>query len=410
MKRQVIVVGAGPSGSSAAFHCAKKGMDVLLIDKETWPREKICGDAYLHSIWPILKDMGVFEEMEKHVFSTPYILDFVGPDEQEVYFKETESEWLIQRRIGDDIIRKGALKAGADWMENFEATELIMKKGVCKGIKGLYHNQEITVEADAVIVADGSHSVLSKQAGLFTEDDYYTMIACKGWFTGCTNLMPHSSVQMYDMEAVPGNSSGKNSMVAGWIIPFDEDPTKASVGIGIPIGICRAHNMSVDQYFNWWMENSATAKKYLGSAKCVDGMKGWRLPGSSQPLKNYIPGALFIGDAVAAAECCYYYGIPSGMIGGQVAADILEEAFANNDYSEEMFAKFQTKYTEIWGGKMMFYSQFRDKLISNRDTVREMLEYAQAKEGYPNNSYTTVVREFLAKKGIELVKRKKKPE
>ena len=64
MKRQVIVVGAGPAGSSAAFYCAKHGLDVLLIDKESWPRDKVCGDGWLPSLKPIFEDMGIYEEMK----------------------------------------------------------------------------------------------------------------------------------------------------------------------------------------------------------------------------------------------------------------------------------------------------------------------------------------------------------
>ena len=67
MKRQVVVVGAGPGGSSAAYYMAKKGLDVVLVDKETFPREKVCGDAYQASLYPIFKEMGICEEMEKQI-------------------------------------------------------------------------------------------------------------------------------------------------------------------------------------------------------------------------------------------------------------------------------------------------------------------------------------------------------
>ena len=65
MKRQAIVVGAGPGGSTAAFYLAKAGIDVVLLDKETWPRDKMCGGVYLPSILPILEEMGALEEMKE---------------------------------------------------------------------------------------------------------------------------------------------------------------------------------------------------------------------------------------------------------------------------------------------------------------------------------------------------------
>ena len=67
MKRQVVIVGAGPGGSTAAFYLAKMGIDVLLLDKETFPREKICGDAYVASLFPnFFDEMGISDELIEH--------------------------------------------------------------------------------------------------------------------------------------------------------------------------------------------------------------------------------------------------------------------------------------------------------------------------------------------------------
>lgn len=86
MKRQVVVIGAGPGGSSAAFYLAKKGLDVLLVDKETFPREKVCGDAYQSSLYPIFKEMGIYEEMEQNIEINVKKIRQFGPGEEEVEF------------------------------------------------------------------------------------------------------------------------------------------------------------------------------------------------------------------------------------------------------------------------------------------------------------------------------------
>ena len=172
MKRQVIIVGAGPAGSTAAFYLAKAGLDVLLVDKETWPRNKICGDAYLPSLNPIFKEMGIYEEMEKEVCADCTHMNLVDPYENEYHFT-LDSCWLIPRRIGDDIIRRGALRAGADFIENFEVKELIIRRGVVKGIRAWYNGQLVEMESDLVIVADGSHSTLSS-----SEADNHRAASC----------------------------------------------------------------------------------------------------------------------------------------------------------------------------------------------------------------------------------------
>lgn len=170
MKRQVIVIGAGPGGSSAAFYLAKKGLDVLLVDKETWPREKVCGDNWQNSVTPLLKEMGILEEVEANKQSELQMITMVGPDEESVNFKVENAELLIPRRIGDDIIRRAALRAGADFLEGYEAMELIISRGQVKGVKGYYNNKPMDIEADLVVIANGSHSILARQIGIFNND------------------------------------------------------------------------------------------------------------------------------------------------------------------------------------------------------------------------------------------------
>ena len=77
IKRTALVVGAGPGGSTAAYYLAKNGVDVLFVDKETWPRDKICGGVYVPALYPMLKEMGV-----------EYVV--IGHSERRQYFGETD--------------------------------------------------------------------------------------------------------------------------------------------------------------------------------------------------------------------------------------------------------------------------------------------------------------------------------
>ena len=153
IKRTALVVGAGPGGSTAAYYLAKLGVDVLFVDKETWPRDKICGGVYVPALYPILKEMGCYDEMMKYQACS--ITDFRLIDRDEDYVDmKTEPAMIATRRYTDDQIRRAAIRMGADFMENYEATSLIIRKGVVKGVHGLYHNQEMDIEADVVVIAN----------------------------------------------------------------------------------------------------------------------------------------------------------------------------------------------------------------------------------------------------------------
>lgn len=73
---------------------------------------------------------------------------------------------MYSRYIFDDLINKAAIRAGADCIENFEATEVIMEHGKAKGVRGIHDGKIVEIESDLVVLASGSHSMLARQMGL----------------------------------------------------------------------------------------------------------------------------------------------------------------------------------------------------------------------------------------------------
>lgn len=385
MKRQVVVIGAGPGGSSAAFYHAQKGFDVLLVDKESFPREKVCGDAWQSSLYPLLKEMGVYEEMAAEVHSSVERIQLIGPDEEEAIMMAEASEWVIPRRIGDDIIRRAAIRAGADFMEGFEATELIIRKGYVKGVKGIYNNEEMTIEADMVIVANGSHSMLGRQVGIFNNDPKRVMVAMRGYWEGVEGLEPGTCAWIYDpdfMPVVDQEAYEKNFFMPGWCNGLNKECTKATIGFGISEALLRAHGMSLNEYFETWLKKSKFAQEHLSHAHCVDGMKGWRLPTMDKIQKNYCNGAMFLGDVSSSPDPCYYYGISPAMWGGKISADVTEKAFATGDFSENTLKELHEKMGEIYDEQWANYAMIRENIVGVRQNSIDLIKFAKQQPGY----------------------------
>lgn len=394
MKRQVIVVGAGPSGSSTAFYLAKKGIDVLLLDKEPWPRDKVCGDGWLPSLYPLFEEMGIMEEMREANTCHADKIILASPNEDVASFGLAGAEMLvIPRRIGDDIVRRAAIREGAEMMENFDATELIIRRGVVKGVKGYYRNELMEIEADAVVIANGSHSMLAKQLGIFNEDPSLSMFACRGYFTDVPDIIPDNTIyQFYLPDSVP-NYSG-NTMSFGWISRLDE-PGQGTLGLVVPIETIQGLGMSLEELFNWYLTKSINGPKYFKGAKLVDELKGWRLLGCKEAQKNYAAGALLVGDACSQAECAHFYGIPTGMISGKIAADVLEHALATGDFSEEALSIFHKLVGDKLNPEYEFYAKFRELVHFDIENVNKMNAYAKTLPDYPNLQYNVVMHKFL---------------
>lgn len=441
----VIVIGTGGAGMTAAYVAAKNGASVIAIDKMSYtggntlaagssmnaadparqgqltmeaselsvikdmlalePRCELMAQWQADvrkdiEAYPIFREMGIYEEMERNIeVNVQYIRQF-GPGEEEVEFKAENGEWCIPRRIGDDIIRRAALRAGAEWLEGFDATELIMSKGQVKGVKGIYNNQDMTIEADLTVIANGSHSVLARQLGIFNNDPGLYMFAIRGYWENVKNLKPGTTCWVYDPEWMPVVDQAladEHFFQPIWVTSIDDTGTRASVGCCVCEGLLRAHGMSLDEYFNTWLERSKPGQLFLKGARCVDGMKGWRLPCCNEIGKNYAAGAMVIGDAASAPDPCYYYGVSPAMYGGKFCAEIAAEAFAENDFSEAKLSEFQKRLGEMYNPIWAQYAAIRKMIVGNREVARDLILTSRAKPEYPDIYYGACFSEYMAK-------------
>lgn len=396
MKRQVIVVGAGPGGSTAAFYLAKSGVDVLLLDKETWPRDKPCGDSYLTSLYPIFEDMGIMEEMQANVSMTPKKMRLI--DSKEECFDFDVQPWMIiPRRIGDDIIRRAAVKAGADFMENFDVTKLIIRKGQVKGITGYYENEETTIECDAVVVANGAHSMLTRQLGGFLEDKEYVNYCWRGYFKGVEGTEPGRVEEIYFPDTLPHPTHGPLCMA--WVSPMypeNKEAKMASCGMTIPERVLNEADMTLEEMWHWWCENTKYGQLHMKHAVQLDKMRCMRLPSSTKLQKSYAAGAIMIGDAANAAECAYDYGIPSAMYGGKIAAGVLKDCEDRQDFSEEALSVYQKLAEENLNDGLKFNSVFRNELLAKKDIMNDFLHWAKSQPKYPHMYFDESAGRYLS--------------
>ena len=122
----VIVVGAGPGGSSAAYHLAQAGLDVLLLEKSTFPREKVCGDGLTPRAVKQLVGMGIGLRPEDGWFPNKGLRIIGGGVRIELGWPELSSYpafGLVRTRLGfDETVARAAQRAGAKLVEGVTVT------------------------------------------------------------------------------------------------------------------------------------------------------------------------------------------------------------------------------------------------------------------------------------------------
>lgn len=386
MKRQVIVVGAGPAGATAAFYLARAGVDVLMLDKESWPRDKPCGDGLRAPIWPLYQDMGVWDEVLK--YSTPSKGVLLGaPDQTYIKLYGNLSPLCGPRRIIDHIVAKAAVREGAEFLENFEVLRLIIKRGFVKGVEGLYQGQSVRIESDLVVVADGSHSRLAHQLGLYNEDPDMVFYGARAYFEDIGEMTDLIEFFYNDLFYPTGYM---------WVFPMSA--TKGNVGAFITEGALQASGMRLEDLFDWWRDNTTLGHTRLKNARMIGDLKGWRLPSSWGPRDNYANGALVAGDAGNMIEAAFGGGQDTAMLAGKDAADVIVEALKEGDFSSSRLSVYKDKLIESQKAIYDGYNAARNFLFTDPQDLNKFVEVFKEKAESGALAFNDALKEWVGMK------------
>jgi digeranylgeranylglycerophospholipid reductase len=324
----VLVIGAGPAGSTAARTAAEKGLDVLLIEK----RQEI-GD-------PVRCAEGVSKEyLKKHVeIDKRWICaDLTGsriyaPDGTKIEMSEEiaggEVGYVLERKVFDRALAELAAKAGAEVRVKTRATGLIIEEDFVKGARLMHLGKEYDVRAKIVIGADGVESKVGRWAGIDTSLKPIDIETCVQY------LIAGADINQEYCEFYIGNEIAPGGYV--WIFPKGEG--KANVGIGVLGSKLGKFKPRPIDYLNNFLE------KRFPDAKIVEMFFGG-VPVSGSIERTSTNGLMLIGDAARQSDPITGGGILNAMDAGKIAGEAAYAAISAGDVSLE---KLDEVYEKPW--------------------------------------------------------------
>lgn len=190
----VIVVGGGPGGSTAATMLARKGYRVLLLERERFPREHI-GESLLPASLPILDELGVLPAVQAEGFLPKFGATMVWGREREPwswYFRETNPQvphaYQVWRPRFDQLLLENARAAGVNVREGHTVLDVLVDDGRVCGVRANGDGGEATVTARMVVDASGQGALIGRRMGLRRWDQFFQNLAVYGYFDGATRL------------------------------------------------------------------------------------------------------------------------------------------------------------------------------------------------------------------------------
>jgi menaquinone-9 beta-reductase len=157
----VVIVGGGPAGSACAIFCAEAGLRTVLLEREKFPREKVCGDCLNPACWPVLRRLGIADAVRDLPNGVLDAVDFIGINGARVRVdlpRHEDAEIAVKRSIFDHLLLERARAAGARIYEGTMVTRLEKTRW------GDWKVDAVGDKATApvVVAADGRNSTIAR--------------------------------------------------------------------------------------------------------------------------------------------------------------------------------------------------------------------------------------------------------
>lgn len=313
----VLIVGAGPAGSAAAFHAANRGYDVLLIDAATFPRDKTCGDGLTPRAMHELAALGVAHDITSRYTSRGLKLHGFGGSVTAPWptspFGTTGS--AMPRTELDDLLRRHANAQPAVTMwDNATALTPETQHGRITAVTVRHQGVEKRITCRFVIVADGVRSPFGKKLGrTWHKGDVYG-IAARSYCTTPLSHDPwiHSHLELRDSDGViqPGY---------GWIFPLGNG--SVNLGCGALSTDARPAKVNTKKL----LELYASQQRAAWSLGQTTSVASALLPMGGAVSNVAGPNWALIGDAAACVNPLNGEGIDYGLETARMAIGMLDE-------------------------------------------------------------------------------------
>ena len=347
----VVVVGAGPGGSATAQALAEAGLDVLLLEKASFPREKVCGDGLTPRAVKTLLDMGI-DTSPANGFIRNRGLRIIGGDVKiELPWPELAS-WpdygLVRPRLDfDELIARAAQQAGARLQEHTTVTgPLLDPAGRVIGVTAKVgpDKVETTYRAPLVIAADGSSARLALQLGITKRDDRPMGVAVRRYFTS-----PRHDDDMLESWLELRAPNGDLLPGYGWV--FGVGDGTSNVGLGILNTTKAWQDTDYKKLMARWTGSMPTKWQY-DDEHATGPVRGGALPMGFNRQPHYTRGLLLVGDAAGAVNPFNGEGIAYAMESGRLAAEIAVQALARPEGAqrERVLQTYPTEMKARYGG------------------------------------------------------------
>lgn len=332
----VIAIGAGPAGASAAGITAGAGLSTLLIEREAMPRFHVGESLMPETYWP-LQRLGVIDRVREMGFQTKESVQFVtgsGKESEPFYFREHDARessttWQVERGDFDKLLFDRASELGADCFDRTRLLDVNFEGERATGVRVRdAEGTEREIKSKVVVDGTGQQSMLANKLGLKVVNPRLKKAAIWGYYK--------------DAVRDPGDNAGATIILQTstrdcwfWFIPQSRGIT--SVGCVGDNDFLLKGRGTPEEVFQEELERCPGLLPRLGGANRVGELRVAK-EFSYSTTKHAGPGWVLVGDAFGFIDPVYSSGVYFALETGVRAGDAIVEGFARDDLSAEQLA------------------------------------------------------------------------
>ena len=349
----VIVIGGGPAGCTAAALIAEAGCSTLLVEREKTPRFHVGESLMPETYWP-LQRLGLLERMKSSGFVKKASVQFVsytGKQSAPFFFqkhdpRESSTTWQVERSKFDKMLFDNAAEKGAHCCDETRVLEVLFEGDRASGVKLARKNDEAKqVTCRVVVDASGQQAVLAHRLGLRVDDPALKKIAVWNYFRDAFRDEGENGGATVIL-----HTEKKESWF--WYIPLSNNIT--SVGVVGAADYMLKDRGDAAQTFADELAICPNMANRLKDAETTDDFRVAR-EFSYRTTQRSGPGWVLTGDAYGFIDPIYSSGVYFALQSGMLAADAIVEGLASDDLSGEQLGK--------WTGDFDRGSQWIRKLV-----------------------------------------------
>ncbi len=342
----LIIVGGGPAGASAALYAHRQGLKTLLIEKDKFPRDKICGDALSGKSVAILQELDLLDKVRALPGAFIQTIVFGSPEHTHLRVDLQEHDlqdiltgavlpmegFVIRRQIFDHFLFEEARTKVSTCIEEFKVRKLIVEDGQVRGVRGRQgeSGEESEYRGRLVLGCDGFNSMVARQSGLYKHESRHLIVGLRCYYEKVAELQDQIELQFVE-EVLPGYF---------WIFPLENG--HANIGLGIVHKFLKERRLDLRETLQKVIAKPAFKDRFA-NARPLGEPVGWNLPIGSKRRRIHGDGFLLLGDAASLIDPFTGEGIGNAFYSARTAVETAVEALQADDFSAHFLKRYDQR-------------------------------------------------------------------